>query len=475
LKVLTGMFGRWVTVIDRTEYEQRENSYQRKLAELEKVIQALHVDHNEYEYLKHLADTLVRLEKRLHNSDNASEILKETFRTACEFYDADWAGFLEVDPDSKVWWPFDWLSVKSNDMTKSYLNEFEPLSVLPRWVAAMELNQAIALQDREKIKNEYPEEYALYERVKLYSVLAVPVKPRPCGFLVVRNPQRYVDAAFADVLQLLAFVALVNINDIMQRRMRKLVRSPKDIRSANDIYIKLFGDFEFITDKGTLTSEDVDRSSTVLFLSYLAIRHKEKLPSYLLDELLAGDGTAKRTVYNIVSQARKDLQPLQKPDLLPAAKNSSGYYFNPVYNIMTDLERFEELYNNIMEGGNTPRNYLNCMQMMELYEDDIRIDSSNEAINNIIRHYRSRFLEVVEKMIHILYESKSYNDIRQAADKGLKIEPCNPVMYFWLIVCSHETSMLTTERDYLEEARKHLVEEEYTEMLEKLAEFGVKI
>jgi len=473
--VLTGMFGRWVTVIDRTEYEQRENTYQRKIAELEKVIQALHVDHNEYEYLKHLADTLVRLEKRLHNSDNASEILKETFRTACEFYDADWAGFLEVDPDSKVWWPFDWLSVKSNDMTKSYLNEFEPLSVLPRWVAAMELNQAIALQDREKIKNEYPEEYALYERVKLYSVLAVPVKPRPCGFLVVRNPQRYVDAAFADVLQLLAFVALVNINDIMQRRMRKLVRSPKDIRSANDIYIKLFGDFEFITDKGTLTSEDVDRSSTVLFLSYLAIRHKEKLPYYLLDELLAGDGTAKRTVYNIVSQARKDLQPLQKPDLLPAAKNSSGYYFNPVYNIMTDLERFDELYNNIMEGGNTPRNYLNCMQMMELYEDDIRIDSSNEAINNIIRHYRSRFLEVVEKMIHILYESKSYNDIRQAADKGLKIEPCNPVMYFWLIVCSHETSMLTTERDYLEEARKHLVEEEYTEMLEKLAEFGVKI
>jgi len=78
-------------------------------------------------------------------------------------------------------------------------------------------------------------EYALYERVKLYSVLAVPVKPRPCGFLAVRNPTRYVDAAFTDVLQLLAYVALVNINDIMQRRMRKLVRSPKDIRSANDI------------------------------------------------------------------------------------------------------------------------------------------------------------------------------------------------------------------------------------------------
>ena len=475
VKILTGMFGRWVTVIDRTEYEQREEAYRKKLTECELIIQSLQVDQAEYEYLKRLADTLVRLEKRLHNTDNASEILKETFRAACEFYGADWAGFLEVDPETHVWWPFDWLSVKSNDMTKSYLNEFEPLSVVPRWVTAIELNQAIALQDREEIKEEYPEEYALYERVKLYSVLAVPVKPRPCGFLAVRNPTKYVDEAFADVLQLLAFVALVNINDIMQRRMNKLIRSPKDIKSANDIYIKLFGNFEFITDKGTLMADDLERSSTALFLSYLAIRHKEKLPSYMLDELLAEDGTAKRTVYNIVSQARRDLMSLRKNDVLPPAKNSGGYYFNPVYNIMTDLDRFDELYDSIMEGGNTPRNYLNCVQMMELYEDDIQIDSANEAISNLVRHYRSRFMEVVEKMIHILYESKAYNDIRQAADKGLQIEPCNPVMYFWLIVCSHETAMLTTERDYMEEARHNLVEEEYAEMVKKLTEFGVKI
>ena len=77
--------------------------------------------------------------------------------------------------------------------------------------------------------------------MKLYSVLAVPVKPRPCGFLAVRTPTSYADKAFAVVLRLLAFVALVNIKDIMQRSMRKLVRSPKNTRSANDIYIKLFG------------------------------------------------------------------------------------------------------------------------------------------------------------------------------------------------------------------------------------------
>lgn len=89
----------------------------------------------------------------------------------------------------------------------------------------------------------------------------------------------------------------------------------------------------------------------MLFLSYLEISHKEKLQAYLLADLLAEDGTEKRTVYNIVSQTRKDLQPLQKPDLLPNAKNTNGYEFDDAYNIMTDLDRLDELYKNIMEGG----------------------------------------------------------------------------------------------------------------------------
>ncbi len=35
--------------------------------------------------------------------------------------------------------------------------------------------------------------------------------------------------------------------------------------------------------------------------------------------------------------------------------------------------------------------------------------------------------------------------------------------------------MLTTERDYMEEARQNHVEEEYIEMVKKLTEFGVKM
>lgn len=59
-------------------------------------------DVEEYNFLKHFSATLIGLEKQLHNSDNTDEILKVTFRTACEFYQADWAGFLELDIESEL-------------------------------------------------------------------------------------------------------------------------------------------------------------------------------------------------------------------------------------------------------------------------------------------------------------------------------------------------------------------------------------
>ena len=42
----------------------------------------------------------------------------------------------------------------------------------------------------EEIKDEYPDEYDVYKRLNADSVIAVPVTPRPTGFLVIRNPTR---------------------------------------------------------------------------------------------------------------------------------------------------------------------------------------------------------------------------------------------------------------------------------------------
>lgn len=97
IKFLNQLIGSQYLIICKNAYERQQEYYTQKLSEYEQHIASLQIDQAEYQFLRHFAATLIQLEKHLHNSDNADEILQTTFRTACEFYDADWAGFLELD------------------------------------------------------------------------------------------------------------------------------------------------------------------------------------------------------------------------------------------------------------------------------------------------------------------------------------------------------------------------------------------
>jgi len=468
LQFLIKISGNKYILLDKEEYTRQQEYYTKKLAEYEKLIASLQIDQTEYQFLRHFAATLIQLEKLLHNSDNADEILQATFRTACEFYDADWAGFLELDMDAGVWWPFDWYSAKNNDMTKTYLAEFEPVEIVPRWINAMKENQAIVVTDREHIKEEHPEEYALYQRVKLYSVMAVPVTPRPCGFLAIRNPKRYVDPIYVDMLQMLAFVALTNINDKMTQRMQKMIKVPRDIQDANDIYVRLLGEFALITDNGTLTAEDCEWSSTPAFLSYLAIRQNKIHQAYELDGVFFKEHNGSlRNVYNMVSHARTDLQPLNKANLVPSAK-TEGYKLSGEYHITTDLIRFDRLYDEIMNSGSSYRTYMNCVQIFDMYDTDIQLDVRDDIVRYLTEEYRTKYFSVLEKLLGILQESGDYEGIRKVAEKGMLIEPDKPEMYYWLIAAYDKMNMPHTAREYLRTAQNRLSKGEYQQLTKLL-------
>ena len=132
-------------------------------------------------------------------------------KTALDFYKGDWIGFLEVDLELGLWTPTHWYNPSPNDKTLDLLQEFESAEFLHRWVAAMHDNTAIVVPDMEEVREQFPSEYAVYQRLMAKSVLAVPVKPRPMGFLVIRNPQRYLNRS--SMLQLLAFVVLACVNE----------------------------------------------------------------------------------------------------------------------------------------------------------------------------------------------------------------------------------------------------------------------
>ena len=75
VKFLNQLIGSQYLIINKNEYEKQQKCYTQKLAEYEQLIASLQIDQAEYQFLRHFAATLIQLEKHLHNSDNADEIL----------------------------------------------------------------------------------------------------------------------------------------------------------------------------------------------------------------------------------------------------------------------------------------------------------------------------------------------------------------------------------------------------------------
>ena len=69
----------------------------------------------------------------------------------------------------------------------------------------------MVIEDVEKIKDAYPREYEVDQRLHARSLIAVPFWKRPTGFLLVRNPKRYIHRT--SLLQMMAFVAVSSVNE----------------------------------------------------------------------------------------------------------------------------------------------------------------------------------------------------------------------------------------------------------------------
>ena len=206
-------------------------------------------------YTENLERALCALNRQLYRNSDPQECALETLKTACDFYDGDWAGIIIVDFNLHIWSPLWWYNKSSDDKTTLVLNSLESSEYLDRWVRAMRTNHPIAIQSTDNKKSLSQTEYDLYQRLHAHSLLAVPFKPHPMGFLVIRNPQRYMYQI--NMLRTLAYFAENAINRWKLLERTKLIKHPKDIQHENEIIINVFGTFEIYTSCGVLTQDTI--------------------------------------------------------------------------------------------------------------------------------------------------------------------------------------------------------------------------
>ena len=220
-------------------------------------------------YCIELEQALRDLETYLLTCDNPKEIAMQALKTACTFYGGDWAGTLEVDLDFDVWAPVWRHNPGIQDRTNQLILEFESSASMPRWINAMRLGKNIVIPNVNAIKEENPAEYAVYERLFVQSLIAVPFIPSPMGFLVIRNPSRYIDRS--SMLSALAYVLHRAMAQQKAIESAKLAPTPGLVQSSKDVAINFFGDMEICTKKGVLNERFFNSPKSSRVITYIIL------------------------------------------------------------------------------------------------------------------------------------------------------------------------------------------------------------
>lgn len=284
---------------------------------------------------------ITALEAKLHSSEDPEEIGREALIAAMEFYDGDWCGIIEGDVEIEAWYPVLWYDKATGGMTATHFHELEDTCYLERWIEALYKCKPVIIPDTSIFKESSPVEYALYNRCHANSILAVPFWHNPTGFMIVRNPKRFLNKG--SLLQAAAYVVFSSVTE------RKLLLHQKEtnkndlIKNDTDVFISLFGGMEIHTSKGTLTEEMINSPKYCCILAYFLLGDRRAKPAQQVwsdiwpDENVEHSGTNMRSLF---LRFKETFGVICDQRLIISFKK--GYQLNPELNIMTDVDLFDE-------------------------------------------------------------------------------------------------------------------------------------
>lgn len=385
------------------------------------------------EYALAFEKNMTLLEKQLHSEEEPELIAQKTLIAAAEFYDGDWCGIIEIDVEMEAWCPVLWYNCQTKGMTETGFRELEEVASFERWIKALYACEPIMISDTSIYKESNPEEYELYSRCKAESVLAVPFWKNPTGFLIVRNPKRYIDRS--SFLQMLAYVVFSSVTEkkLLDRGNKSF--SPESIKSDKDVIINLFGKLEIYTSKGVLKENELNAPKMCRFLAYLLLHRNQPNPPRSIYEAIWDDEDIEKSGNKLKATAFR----LQSAfsiisDYRLVVSTPKGYQLNPELNIVTDVERFDELWEQ-SQNAVTQQTRIQLMQdAIALYRGDVFSSAAGE--HWILAHeisYKYKCLRIHNELMRLFYETQNYVSVEHYASHALKIDPSNMDAYYWRI------------------------------------------
>lgn len=423
-------------------------------------------------YCQDVEETLHQLETSLHDSDSPEEIITRMLIAAYTFYDGDWAGIMEADLTMKIWSTFWWHNRRTCGMTPNHFHDLEDGEYLVRWVDALVQGTAIIIEDIEELANSHPQEYAFLKTNGVRTLIAVPFWKRPTGFLIVRNPKRYVSRS--SLLQMMAFVAVSSINEKRLMDSINLKLTPATIQTDSDIIINLFGGLQIITNKGVLTDEKLKSPKRTKLIVYLLLHSTRPASPYeIVRDLWPNDDidSAGTIVKNLVYRLQQSFSLISEYRLIESTP--SGYRLNPGLNIQTDLQMFEDFWNKAQVSADLRDKGHLLKKAIEIYKQGPMVDYSGEHwYMPTLAHYNLRYAGVVNQLLYTLDVAKDYICIYEYANIAMTAIPDNVDVYYWLIYAMYHLGMGEIARNELKAAQQVLIENDYADLINRLHKQG---
>ncbi|MBR3999694.1 MAG: GAF domain-containing protein, partial [Clostridia bacterium] len=405
--------------------------------------------------------------------DDAEAIIARTLQAVCEFYDADWSGFIDVDMVMQVCSPYRWHNTNKQDRTRELMAEFEPIECMESWMKAMQTNSPICIPNVEALKESSPDEYALYKKLKARAILSVPVFPRPTGFLVVRNPKKHVSVEECETLSLFAYVMLTNINDKKSTEKLLMTWTPENIESPDDVVIHVLGELKITSASGVITERKLASPAIARLIVFLLLNTDHSYAAREIAEIFWRDeeeydiDKAAGNLRTQMSRSRAELKKISLEDLI--SSSVYGYALNDKYNIVTDVRMFDEC----IEAAVGTSSYLDKVDLMkkavDLYCGDILMSAAGEHwLIQESSSYHLKYIGVVNDLLELLASHDEYGNIQKYAEKSLKYAPGNVIAYYWLVIAYTKLNSPELAKSRLKQAKYALTDCDYEDLTEML-------
>lgn len=369
-----------------------------------------------------------------------------------------------MDLDFEIWSPVWWYNPGIQDRTTQIILEFEALDFMPRWKDALSHGMKIVIPDVNAIQEENPDEYAVYQRLFVQSLIAVPFVSSHTGFLVIRNPSRYMDRS--SMLSALAYV----LNRAMEQQKAidssKLASIPDLVHSGKDIAIKFFGDMEICTQKGLLSERFFNSPKSSRVITYIILNPKTAHPPLEIYHALWPDEciepeVAGRNIRGYVYRFRQAFSLICDYPLIESTPN--GYKLNQNLNIITDVQQFDCLTEAARQTSSEIRKINLMKKAVKLYKGPIFRGAQDEHwIISQVTLYRLRYVSLVNDLLCALAELHDYTCVQHYAMSAVELMPGNLKAHYWLVASTYHLGSIELAKNELHRAKVILTPEEYS-------------